>query len=82
MGWQCGGQVPGQEFMDAVDRMIGDALKDVAQVEFRVAPVELRCTEQAVDGRSTLSTSIRSSEEVVFATQSNGAQGAFSVSVR
>jgi len=42
MGWQCGRQAPGQEFMDAVDRMIGDALKDVAQVKLRIKTVELR----------------------------------------
>jgi hypothetical protein len=38
--------------------MFCDAFEHVAQVEFRVESVELRRTEQAVDGRSTLSTSI------------------------
>ena len=30
MRWKLGGQVPGQEFVDTVDRMIGDALQDMA----------------------------------------------------
>ena len=78
MSRESGGEVPGQQSLKLVDRMVGDALEDMAQVEFRVESVELRRTEQAVDGRSTLSTGVRSSEEVVLATQSNGAQGAFS----
>jgi hypothetical protein len=34
MRWKLGGQVPGQEFVDTVYRMIGDELQDMAQVEF------------------------------------------------
>jgi hypothetical protein len=30
MRWKLGDQVPGQEFVDTVDRMIGDALQDMA----------------------------------------------------
>jgi hypothetical protein len=30
--------------------MIGDALENVAKIEFRVEAVELGCTEQAIDG--------------------------------
>jgi hypothetical protein len=30
MRWKLGGQVPGQESVDTVDRMIGDALQDMA----------------------------------------------------
>ena len=36
--------------MDAVDRMIGDALQDIARIEFRVDIVEFGRTEQAVNG--------------------------------
>ena len=77
MSRKSGGEVPGQQSLKLVDRMVGDAFEDMAQVEFRVESVELRRTEQAVDGRSTLATGVRASEEVVLATQSNGAQGAF-----
>ena len=78
MSRKDGGDVPGQEFLEPVHWMFCDAFEHVAQVEFRVESVELRRTEQAVDGRSTLAAGIRASEEVVLATQSNGAQGAFS----
>jgi hypothetical protein len=37
------GQVPGQEFLDAVDRVIGDAREHLAQVCFWVQAVELCC---------------------------------------
>ena len=51
-------QVPGQEFVESVDRMIGDALQDVAQVELRIEPVKLSRPKQGVDGRSTFSTRV------------------------
>lgn len=40
MGWKGGHQVPGQEFLKPVDRMFGDALQNMAQVEFRIKSVE------------------------------------------
>ena len=36
MRWKLRGQVPRQEFVDTVDRMIGDALQDMAQIELRI----------------------------------------------
>jgi len=33
--------VPGQQFVDAVDRMVGDAFEHVAQVRLGIEPVEL-----------------------------------------
>jgi hypothetical protein len=33
--------VPGQQFVDPVDRMVGDALEHVAQVRFGIDVVEL-----------------------------------------
>jgi hypothetical protein len=51
MRWNLGGQVPGQEFVDTVNRIIGDALRDMAQIEFGIDMVELGRTEQAVNGR-------------------------------
>ena len=56
--WKLGGQVPGQELVDAADRMIGDALQDMAQIELRIEIVEFGRTEQAVDGRCALAASI------------------------
>jgi hypothetical protein len=54
MSRKIGGEVQGQEFLESVDRMIGDAFEHVAQVEFRIKPVELRRTKQRVDSSGTL----------------------------
>ena len=35
------GEVPGQKVIDAVDRMLCDALEDAAQVGLRIQTVEL-----------------------------------------
>ena len=39
------GNVPGQQFLDAIDRVIGDALDHVAQVRLGVQAVELGGTD-------------------------------------
>lgn len=42
-------EVPGQQFIDAVDWVICNAREDVAQVGFRVEGVQLGRADQAVD---------------------------------
>ncbi len=42
--------VPGQEFGDAVDRVVGDAFEDVVEIELRVVAVEFGRAEQGIDG--------------------------------
>ena len=59
-------KVPGQEFVDAVDRMIGDALQDMSQIEFRIKAVELRGAEQGVDSSRAFASSIRAGEKIVL----------------
>ena len=44
--------------MDTIDRMIGDALQDMAQIEFRVDTVKLGRAEQAVNGRCAFAAGI------------------------
>jgi len=39
------GEVPGQQLGDAVDRVIGNPLQDLAQIEFRIKSVELGCPQ-------------------------------------
>jgi hypothetical protein len=58
MRWELGGQVPGQQFVDTVNRMIGDAFQDVAEIEFWVDIVKLGRAEQAVNGRRTFAAGI------------------------
>src|SRR5450631_4128856 len=57
--------------------MIGNALQHVAHIKLRVESVELGRTEQAVNGRSAFAAGVGSGEEIVLATESHGAQGAF-----
>ena len=44
--------------MDAVDRVIGDTLQDVAQIEFWIDTVKLGRAEQAVNGRRAFAAGI------------------------
>ena len=70
-----GGEVPGQQFGDAVDRVIGDAREHVAQVGFGIEAVELGRADQAVDRGGALAAGIGAAKQVVLATQSYSAQG-------
>ncbi len=63
-GGQC--DVPGQEFADAVDGVVGDAFEHVVEVELRVKLVELGCAEQGVDGGGAFSSGVRTGEEIVL----------------
>ena len=70
-------EVPGQEFLDAVDGMIGDAGQHVSEIRFGIETVEFGAADQAVDRGGALAAGIGTREQEVFPTQSNGAQGAF-----
>jgi len=50
--FSCGAaNVPGQQLLDAVDGVIGDAGQHLAQISFRVKAVEFGGANQAVDRR-------------------------------
>ena len=36
MCWTLGDQVPGQKFLDTVNRMIGDTFQDMASIDFGI----------------------------------------------
>src|SRR5262245_32107598 len=65
---------PWQQFFDAIDRVIGDVLDDVAQVGFRIHTVELGRSDQAVDRGSTSTAGIGTTEQVVLSSEGYGAQ--------
>jgi hypothetical protein len=69
--------VPGQQFLDAVDGMVGDTRQHLAQIGFGIDTVEFRRTNQAVDRRRPLPASIRSGKQVVLSAQSHAPQRAF-----
>ena len=66
--------VPGQQVVDAVDRVVSDALQDMCQISLRVQTVEFRRTDQAINSRRSFTASIRADELIILATQSDGAQ--------
>jgi hypothetical protein len=68
---EFGCHVPGQEFLDPAEGMVGDAGKRFAQPAFRLDTVQLRRAQQRVDGSRALAASVRSTEEIVFAAQSD-----------
>ena len=68
--------VPRQQLVDAVDRMVGDALEHVAQVRLGIEAVELGRLHQAVDRRGALAARVGAGEQVVLAAEGDAAQRA------
>src|SRR5437879_2409489 len=64
-GFPC----PRQQLIDPVDRMIGNAYEDVAQVGFRVEPVELGSFDHRVHLGGTNTAAVRTREEIIFSAQ-------------
>ena len=52
------GEVPGQEFLDAVDGVLGDLFEHASEIELRIKPVELGCSQQRVDGGGAVTAGI------------------------
>ena len=73
--------MPGQELVDPVDRVIGDAGEDVTQVGFGVDAVQFAGFDQAVDDGCAVATGIGAGEEPVFPAEGDAAQGVFSAVV-
>ena len=42
VGLVFGSEVPGEQFVDPVDRMLGDAGQDMAEITFGIEPIEFR----------------------------------------
>ncbi len=75
--WQGVGEMPWQQFLDAVDGMLGDAREHLAQVSFRIQAIELGRADKAVEGGGSLATSVGSRKEKILPSLSDTAQGAF-----
>jgi hypothetical protein len=69
--------VPRQQFVDPIDRVVGDALQHVGQIGLRVQVVELGRTHEAVNRSRSFSAGIGTGKQVVFAAQGDGAQRPF-----
>jgi hypothetical protein len=73
----CGDEVPGQQVSDPVHRMIGDPRQNLTQVCLGIHSIEFRRTDQAINGGRTLASQVGTSEQVIFPTQCDHAQGTF-----
>jgi hypothetical protein len=51
-------EIPRQQFVDAVDGMVGDTRQHLVQIGFGIETIELRRTDQTVDRRGALAASI------------------------
>jgi hypothetical protein len=51
-------EIPRQQFVDAVDGMVGDTRQHLAQIGFGIETIEFRRTDQAVDGSGAFSTRV------------------------
>ena len=71
------GEIPGREFLDAVDGVISDPIEHAAEIEFRIQPVELGCPQQRVDGCGAVTAGIGTAGQEVFPIQSHSAQSPF-----
>ena len=67
VGLERGGDVPGQEFFDSVDWMLGDGCQDRTQIEGWIEAVQLGCPDEAIERCGPLSAGIGSHEEVILA---------------
>jgi hypothetical protein len=63
---QLRSRIPGQKFLDAIDWVICDALEDVAQVGFRIEPIEFGRTDEAIERCGALAASVRAREQIIF----------------
>src|SRR5881394_3764483 len=70
--------VPGQQFGDAVHRMIGDMREHMPQVRGWIDAVQLGRTQESIESRCAPSTRIRASEQVVLPAKRNYAERSFS----
>ena len=71
------GQVPGEQLIDTVNGMVGDAGEHLAQVALRIETVQLRRADQAVKDGGALTPRIRAGKQVVLASQSDRPQRPF-----
>ncbi len=74
--------VPGQQLVELVGGMFGDAGQDVGEPGLRIDIVELGRDDQAVHTRRPLAAAIGAAEQTGLAVQGDAAQSAFSRVVR
>src|SRR5665647_1319624 len=74
---QLCGDVPRQQFVDAVDRMLGDPFEHMPQIQVRVDVVEACSGDQSVDIRCPFAASVGAGEQIVAPPQDQRPNCAF-----
>jgi hypothetical protein len=69
--FQVSGDAPGQQFVNAVDRVIGDAGQHVAQVSARVDTIEFAAADERVHRGCPLAPAVGAGKEEILATTQN-----------
>ena len=69
--------VPGQQFIDFVDFVVGDDAQDMGEILLGVDVIELGCAQQTVEGGGSIATLVGTQEEIVFAADCDTSQGTF-----
>jgi hypothetical protein len=72
------GDVPWQQFVDAINRMIGNAAEHVAQIGARFDIVQFAGRDERIHCRRSITAAVRPSEEEISATDGNTAKRIFS----
>ena len=68
------GHGPRQQFIDTIDRMLADALKDIAQIRLRLDRIELGGADQRLEHRRARTSRIGAKMQIVLATDRYRAQ--------
>jgi hypothetical protein len=63
--------IPGQQLADAIDRVVGDAHEDVAQIGLRIERVHFGGLDEGVHCGGPDAAGIGAGEQVIFARQRN-----------
>ena len=69
-GRRRGGPGPREQVVDPLDRVVGDAGEDGAQVGLGVEPVEDRGLDQGVEDRGAAAATVRAGEQIILAVMS------------
>ena len=51
-------KIPRQQLLDAIDRMIGDALEDIVQIALWIDVIEFAGLDQAINDRRTITAGV------------------------
>lgn len=63
---------PWQQLVDAIDRMLGDASDDVAQVGLGIKAVQFGSADECIDFGATFAAAVGTEVQEVFSAESDG----------